>query len=518
MLKLAGCEYNSNVVKVIYNKSFYLLILAGLLFTASNAFADSNDVDFSITVNPSLTLALSSNTVNFSITPTAQGAYNSANFTVTSATNNAYGYTLVMGTSNVNLTSSTINPVTTEYPTIPTLTETQDGISAADFEASTDSNILNHYGVAIGANNFNAMKTSNPIKKTNANNASGADTNTISLASKLDLNTVPGTYSTTINFQMTANPLPGGLEEAYQNAGKSKKTINGKEYYAMQDMNSTICSNATVEDDELQVYDNRDDKIYWILKARDGHCWMTQNLDHDIVTTTGYYTHENTDLGWGSGTAITSWTPQYDTRPFENGRYWYNYPSVPQSADTGDWYWTDTWYESFENNYISGNPGDKFSLTPYSNNGKHGHVGNYYNWTAAVASNNTYNYSTSTYNNVSNNPQNSICPAGWRLPIASNQSASITNSTNELERLNSLYGNGANDTDMYVTGKPLWFVRGGEVYSGNFGKSGYDGYYWTSTVNSSEVAYGLWFRSSWVLPTDTNGQRSYGFSIRCVAR
>ena len=71
------------------------ILLAGLCIN-TNVFADSNDVDFSITVNPSLTLALSSNTVNFSITPTAQGAYNSANFTVTSATNNAYGYTLVM--------------------------------------------------------------------------------------------------------------------------------------------------------------------------------------------------------------------------------------------------------------------------------------------------------------------------------------------------------------------------------------------------------------------------------------
>ena len=168
------------------------ILLAGL-YINTNVFADSNDVDFSITVNPSLTLALSSNTVNFSITPTAQGAYNSANFTVTSATNNAYGYTLVMGTSNVDLTSNTVNPTTGTNPIIPTLTETQDGISAADFEASTDSNVLNHYGIAIGANNFNAMKTSNPIKKTNANNASGVDTTTIALASKLDLNTVPGT-------------------------------------------------------------------------------------------------------------------------------------------------------------------------------------------------------------------------------------------------------------------------------------------------------------------------------------
>ena len=273
------------MVKVIQNKKniYRFLILVGLLFPVSNAFADGNTTDFSITVNPSVSLSVSSASVNFEITPTMQGAYNSANFTVTSATNNVYGYTLTMSTNNVNLTSNTVNPNTGTNPTIPTLTETQDGITAAQFEASTDSNVLNHYGVAIGANNYNAMKANSIIKRTAENNAT-ADSTTVNLASKLDLLTVPGTYSTALNFQIVANPLPGGLEEAYQNAGKTKRTINGKQYYAMQDMTSTICSNVTVEDDQIQVYDNRDNKIYWIAKLKDGHCWMTQNLDHDIVT------------------------------------------------------------------------------------------------------------------------------------------------------------------------------------------------------------------------------------------
>lgn len=503
------------------------ILLAGL-YINTNVFADSNDVDFSITVNPSLTLSLSSNAVNFSITPTAQGAYNSANFTVTSATNNAYGYTLVMGTSDVNLTSSTINPVTTEYPTIPTLEETQDGISAADFEASTDSNVLNHYGVAIGTgNNFNAMKTTNPIKKTTVNNASGVDTTTIALASKLDLNTVPGTYSTTINFQMTANPVPGGLEEAYQNAGKTKKTIGGKEYYAMQDMNSTICSNATVEDDQIQVYDNRDDKIYWIAKLKDGHCWMTQNLDHNIVTTAGYYTHDNTDLGWGSDKTTTTWKPTRATIPTTDisstGSIsgWTNDHNTPYSVDTGDWYWTDTWYTSTTNNYLNidgSGAGDKFSQTPYTSNGTHGHVGNYYNWSAAVASNDTSSYDNaygSSYSDIAKNPQNSICPAGWRLPIVTSYT-SDQQGNNDFYNLVNKYGNVTN-TDSYITANPLYFVRSGNVGSGSLLSSGYGGYYWSSTVYSRSNAYLLYFHSGNIAPT-FNNFRYYGESLRCIAR
>ncbi len=59
---------------------------------------------------------------------------------------------------------------------------------------------------------------------------------TLALSSKLDLNTVPGTYSTTINFQMTANFVPITLEDAYAGAGKSKVTIENEEYYAMLNM------------------------------------------------------------------------------------------------------------------------------------------------------------------------------------------------------------------------------------------------------------------------------------------
>ena len=181
------------------------LVIPIILGCISSAHAESTD--FSITVEPSASITLSSNAVNLEITPTKQGVYRSGSLTVSAATNSPDGYTLTMTTTEPDLVSDTLNASTNDFPHIETIAESQNGISAADFEASTDANILNHWGIAIDSGNFNAMKTSKIIKTTAA--AASADTTTVSMASKLNLLTVPGKYSTTINFQIVANnPTP----------------------------------------------------------------------------------------------------------------------------------------------------------------------------------------------------------------------------------------------------------------------------------------------------------------------
>ncbi len=488
------------------------ILLAGL-YINTNVFADSNDVDFSITVNPSLTLALSSNTVNFSITPTAQGAYNSANFTVTSATNNITGYTLVMGTSDVNLTSSTINPVTTEYPTIPTIEETQTGISAADFEASTDSTVLNHYGVAIGANNnFNAMKTSNPIKKTNANNASGADTTTITLASKLDLSTVPGTYSTTINFQMTANPLPGGLEEAYQSAGKTKAIIGGKEYYAMQDMNSTICSNVTVIGDVIEVYDTRDNTIYHIGKLVDNKCWLLDNLALDLTNPTvlNNVTADNTNadataLGFLKGT--TTRDPATDP----DGNY--------ATAGVANWASGESYSaplvnmasKNIEPTYDELEETDE-PLAPEVRAG-HWKVGGYYNYCAASAGSYCYGNGTNQ-GSPSGNAAADICPSGWRMPTSG--------ASGEYQALANAITGGTSDwidTEPEYSNirKALILPLSGYIYNGSASGQGSYGNFWSSTYGVNNNMYTLYVDTVGLSPQNYN-RRGSGYSVRCIAQ
>ena len=218
---------------------------------------------------------------------------------------------------------------------------------------------------------------------------------------------------------------------------------------------------------------------------------------------------------------ISGWTDDY-----------YN----PLSVDMGGWYWvgnwdndgTATWYPGAINNYIdidNSGAGDKFSTSPYAGNGKHGHVGNYYNWPAAIASNDSSNYNASTYADITGNPQNSICPFGWRLPTISSD-GNTEGSTNEFDRLTTLYRNSGTTAryDFELTAYPLWFVRGGTVrynYSRRLSlldNSGHYAYYWSSTLYDSAHAYHLAFYSSGGGSWYNNYSNYQGTSVRCVAR
>ena len=331
-----------------------------------------------------------------------------------------------------------------------------------------------------------------------------------------------GTYTNTINFYAVSYAAPVTLYDAYYAANKTM--LNG--YYKLQDMNSSICSAVDVEDDELQVIDIRDNKVYWIAKLKDGHCWMTQDLKLDLDSSTTL-THADTDLGWGSDTATTSWTPVRSTIPTSNisssGSIsgWTNDYNTPYSANLGDWYYagysgTGDVLPSTTVNYLTTTNTTYFKTTPYAVNGEHGHIGNYYNWSAAVASNDTSAYTTSTYSDITANPQNSVCPAGWRLPTASSAGSSTAGSTNEFMRLNYIYNNGSTGNSKAMEGSPLFFARGGYVSGSSLRSSGYYGYYWSSTVNDSSTAYYLDFYATNVFLN--NGNRYYGRLVRCVAR
>ena len=281
------------------------------------------------------------------------------------------------------------------------------------------------------------------------------------------------------------------------------------------------------EGDSIQAIDQRDGKKYWVTRLADGNVWMTQNLDLDIDTTRTY-THNDTDLGWDTNNFDTNatWTP--DTT---NGKYnlpvngtsvpgWSNRNNYPYSADPGDVY------------YYTSNSSDNdikyTSLSACTTAGhtegecKHYHAGNYYNWTAAIASNNSTNISTDGAI-----APNSICPKGWRLPNAD----TVDNIYNEFGRL--LYY--SNITDKIAAGNsgtavkyqdegsirmrssPLYFVRSGNISSGNLSDTGGVGRYWSSTVHNGSDAYLLLFTGSAVWPANTH-YRYNGWSLRCLAR
>ena len=292
-----------------------------------------------------------------------------------------------------------------------------------------------------------------------------------------------------------------GFNEAFALSGKSSVG----DYYAMQDMTTDICNMVNVYDEtsQTELMDTRDGKLYWVAKLQDGHCWMTQNLDLDLVTYTNEQgqevmkplTSEDTDLTdhsltdayvdgymYDINTGIATWTPA-------------------ASAKTID----------FEDSTVSG--WQRNETAPFSANKTdivdigHTSLGNYYNWSAAIASNN----SSSIADNHSAN--NSVCPKNWRLP-------NITN--NEFTILNNLYNNGSTTSSANLTESPLYYTRNGFIaVDGRLENQQGQGTYSSSTVWSTYDSRYLYFDNNKV---STSGEcfycatKSRGFAIRCLAR
>ena len=279
-------------------------------------------------------------------------------------------------------------------------------------------------------------------------------------------------------------------------------------YFFMQNVAEWKDQMVPHEGDSIQAIDERDGKSYWVTRLADGNIWMTQNLDFDIKAN-ATLNSQTTDLNATYDPATGQYVGYSDGYTESNGViYW-----KPASSATTI---------NFQNNGpISG--WQDSNTVPYSANKTdstetgHTSLGNYYNWTAAIASNNSSLLTQDTLNDVSKNPKNSICPKGWRLPTISSQSAGDTSSTNEFAGLNHLYNNGSIVSDANLIIKPLWFIRSGLIYSGNLDVYNINGYYWSSTINDAINAYRLRFMGTSV--NTANADRRYsGQTIRCVAR
>ena len=137
----------------------------------------------------------------------------------------------------------------------------------------------------------------------------------------------------------------------------------------------------------------------------------------------------------------------------------------------------------------------------YISGGTHYHIGNYYNWAAAVAMSD----SSRAY---SERPDQSICPAGWRLP------AYIDDKSFAELHYAEHFTVGANGT---IQEDPAYFVYA-DLWYGEFGSVGSRGVYWGSGAYDSNYSYELYFTAGGYLQTMDKGNNNTGASIRCVAR
>ena len=312
--------------------------------------------------------------------------------------------------------------------------------------------------------------------------------------------------------------------------------------YFMQDVASWKDQLALEE--SVQAVDKRDGKSYWVTKLKDGNIWMTSNLDLDIggpntaplssnntdistdpnvYASSGIYSDYNVSDGvytWNPvSTAITS-SYYIDNASVKPSAWPQNNYTTPYSAEGGDTYYYTSNTTSADTRYSSiqacKNDHTEAECKRYF-------AGNYYNWSAAIASNNTANIGSVTGEIATN----SICPKGWRLPSTS-QSDSVNNEFGRMlfySGITAALSNGNNSVGYKdsvtsfnkLRSDPYYFVRSGRLGGVGVYYTGVYGAYWSSTVNSGTNAYFLNFTNTDISPASLYN-RYGGWSIRCLAR
>ena len=302
------------------------------------------------------------------------------------------------------------------------------------------------------------------------------------------------TYATYISPTQAAGTYIGQVKYLLTHPSAAEPDTS---YFIMQEVANW--KNDLDEEESVQAIDIRDGKIYWVTKLKDGNIWMTQNLDFDISTNTTLNS-QTTDLNviYNNG-QYQEYSDGY-TKPGDI-IYW-----TPANTAT-----TINFTGTTVTNWINSNTKPYSANKTDSTETGHASLGNYYNWTATIASNNSSSLTQDTLSDISKNPKNSICPKGWRLPTISSVA-----DKDEFRKLNNTYNNGSTSSDASLITSPLWFVRSGNVNSINLLSFGARGDYLSSTVNSS-LTYTLRFSSDSVNPANNSG-KDLGFSVRCVAR
>ena len=530
-----------------YHYILYIVpILSILTVLKTSALTYQSDTNIDFTINPTISMTLSGDLIIDNLTPGSSSDSNIIEVGVSTNASHGYYLSATVGSSSTdtNLTNSdnsnyTFTNLSSNASSLSNFSDNEWGYSYSTdggtnwISGSQGSTLSGYNGLPLdgndsGATGITLVDTTTPLATNQVKFKIGAKASNAQAS---------GTYTNTINFYAITRQAPITFDDAFAAAGKTKYLG----YYKMQDMDSTICSATEVYDElgQTKLIDIRDNKIYWITKLQDNNCWMTQNLDLDLTSGVAL-TSETTDLttsgtapyieGYSNDNGVISWTPQDWTATATSGggsvsattrtpagtsfSNWVNGSTAegadqykdgyihPLSADPGNWYQTGTYFNSEACNYLTDNCSN-FSTASFVANGTHGHVGNYYNWTAVIASNDSYGATGSQHN--------SICPKGWRLPV--NGEYGILN----IKYNGGLINEGGQGRDEGLFDAPLYLTRAGLINGGLLRSSGYNGYYWSSTAYNSAGVSSLNFYSTYVNPAH-NLSRWYGFSLRCLAR
>ena len=239
--------------------------------------------------------------------------------------------------------------------------------------------------------------------------------------------------------------------------------------------------------------------------------YASSGIYSDYTVSDGVYTWNPVSTAMTSSYYIENTTVKPSAWPTDNY-------TTPYSAEGGDTYYytsnttgNDTRYTSLQACKVSHTEAEC----------KRYFAGNYYNWTAAIASNN----STNIGGTAGEIAANSICPKGWRLPNASQTNDKYNEFGRMLfeEDITARVSNGNNSVGYKDGGfdklrsSPYYFVRSGHIDGGTLVNSGINAYYWSSMAGKNPVVFYLRFGSNDIYPA-REGYKNIGWSLRCIAR
>lgn len=225
---------------------------------------------------------------------------------------------------------------------------------------------------------------------------------------------------------------------------------------------------------------------YRVRKLADQHCWMTENMELEMSTTT-------TTLHPYDSNVTADWTPTTNTI------------YTPGAMVPGD----DTVDRSYHGNGSAGTTTatteDSVGTTGYAQETQG--IGVYYSWGAAVAG-----QGATATGSVLNS---SVCPKGWRLP--SGEGDAVNGSFAYLMKVYDYtrQSGGSPAARSY----PTSFVRSGAYYWGDatLYYQGENGNWWSYTTSPTDnEVYNLGLGTNGVLP-QYGYVRFYGLGVRCLA-
>ncbi|MDO4508211.1 MAG: hypothetical protein Q4B65_02405 [Candidatus Saccharibacteria bacterium] len=216
----------------------------------------AQEVDFSVTIEPSLQIVLPEEALAITVAPkVGEPVFTSQDYKVMVATNNMTGYSLSLAADSTAL-QRTIADTDGSFPTIETLDAKTGGYTAgADFT-------INRWGYKIADGNYLAFETGAELGGTDGP-TNGHETD-LNFGVKIDMSQAAGTYELGLMLVAVANALP---EPPY-----------------LQDYTLAECS-AEAASAPVTLTDRRDMKEYTVRYINDT-CWMTQNLAYDLTGVT----------------------------------------------------------------------------------------------------------------------------------------------------------------------------------------------------------------------------------------